>query len=110
MIWYKLPTATYTAYNQIGGASLYAAALWARDWTAQGYVGSLQRPGNAGVGGRVMEGDAPDAYLRSSRRQMFAHWDAPFVTLAGTAAATRSATAPTTTCTTTRTCWPPTGC
>jgi hypothetical protein len=79
MIWYKLPTATYTAYNQIGGASLYAAALWARDWTAQGYVGSLQRPGNAGVGGKVMEGDAPDAYLRSSRRQVFAHWDAPFV-------------------------------
>jgi N,N-dimethylformamidase beta subunit-like protein len=80
IIWYKLPTATYTAYNQIGGASLYASAQWARDWTAQGYVGSLQRPGNAGVGGRVMEGDAPDAYVRSSRRQVFAHWDAPFVT------------------------------
>ena len=79
-IWYKLPTATYTAYNQMGGASTYAAPQWARDWTAQGYVGSLQRPGNAGVGGRVMEGDAPDAYLRSSRRQTFAHWDAPFVT------------------------------
>lgn len=80
VIWYKLPTATYTAYNQRGGASLYASAQWARDWTAQGYVGSLQRPGNAGVGGRVMEGDAPDAYVRSSRRQVFAHWDAPFVT------------------------------
>src|SRR5271165_5559065 len=53
-IWYKLPTATYTAYNQIGGASLYAGAQWARDWTAQGYVASLQRPGNGGVGGRVM--------------------------------------------------------
>jgi hypothetical protein len=78
-LWYKLPTATYTAYNQLGGASMYASALWARDWTAQGYVGSLQRPGNGGVGGRVMEGDAPDAYLRSSRRQTFAHWDAPFV-------------------------------
>ncbi|MGH3227219.1 MAG: N,N-dimethylformamidase beta subunit family domain-containing protein, partial [Streptosporangiaceae bacterium] len=76
IIWYKLPTATYTAYNQIGGASLYASAQWARDWLAQGYVGSLQRPGNAGVGGRVMEGDAPDAYVRSSRRQVFAHWDA----------------------------------
>jgi hypothetical protein len=80
VIWYKLPTATYTAYNQIGGASLYAAAQWARDWTARGYVASLQRPGNAGVGGRVMEGDAPDAYVRSSRRQVFAHWDASFVT------------------------------
>jgi hypothetical protein len=79
IIWYKLPTATYTAYNQIGGASLYASPQWARDWTAQGYVGSLQRPGNAGVGGKVMEGDAPDAYVRSSRRQTFAHWDAPFV-------------------------------
>ena len=78
-ILYKLPTATYAAYNQLGGASLYAGATWVRDWSAQGYVASLQRPGNGGVGGRVMEGDAPDAYVRSSRRQTFAHWDAPFV-------------------------------
>ncbi len=77
---YKLPTATYAAYNQLGGASLYAGATWVRDWSAQGYVASLQRPGNGGVGGRVMEGDAPDAYARGSRRQTFAHWDAPFVT------------------------------
>ncbi len=26
-----------------------------------------------------MEGDAPDVYARDSRRQEFAHWDAPFV-------------------------------
>ncbi len=26
-----------------------------------------------------MLGDAPDVYARSSRRQVFAHWDAPFV-------------------------------
>ncbi len=26
-----------------------------------------------------MEGDAPDVYARDSRRQVFAHWDAPFV-------------------------------
>ena len=75
----KLPTATYAAYNQLGGASTYAGAHWVRDWDAQGYVASLQRPGNGGVGGRVMEGDAPDAYARASRRQVFAHWDAPFV-------------------------------
>jgi hypothetical protein len=75
----KLPTATYAAYNQLGGASTYAAAYWVRDWDAQGYVASLQRPGNGGVGGRVMEGDAPDPYARGSRRQVFAHWDAPFV-------------------------------
>ncbi|HUD38837.1 MAG TPA: N,N-dimethylformamidase beta subunit family domain-containing protein [Streptosporangiaceae bacterium] len=75
----KLPTATYAAYNQLGGASTYAAAFWVRDWAAQGYVASLQRPGNGGVGGRVMEGDAPDPYARASRRQVFAHWDAPFV-------------------------------
>jgi hypothetical protein len=75
----KLPTATYAAYNQIGGASTYAGAFWVRDWAAQGYVASLQRPGNGGVGGRVMEGDAPDPYARGSRRQVFAHWDAPFV-------------------------------
>jgi hypothetical protein len=75
----KLPTATYAAYNQLGGASTYAGAYWVRDWAAQGYVASLQRPGNGGVGGRVMEGDAPDPYARSSRRQVFAHWDAPFV-------------------------------
>jgi hypothetical protein len=75
----KLPTATYAAYNQIGGASTYAGAYWVRDWAAQGYVASLQRPGNGGVGGRVMAGDAPDPYARGSRRQVFAHWDAPFV-------------------------------
>jgi hypothetical protein len=78
-IFYKLPTATYAAYNQIGGSSTYAGAFWVRDWSAQGYVASLQRPGNGGVGGRVMEGDAPDIYARASRRQVFAHWDAPFV-------------------------------
>ena len=76
---FKLPTATYAAYNQLGGASTYAGAFWTRDWSAQGYVASLQRPGNGGVGGRVMEGDAPDVYARDSRRQVFAHWDAPFV-------------------------------
>jgi len=78
-ILFKLPTATYSAYNQIGGVSLYAGVHWTRDWSGQGYVVSLQRPGNGGVGGRVMEGDAPDAYHRGSRRQTFAHWDAPFV-------------------------------
>lgn len=76
---YKLPTATYTAYNQLGGVSLYAGAQWTQDWSGQGYVASLQRPGNGGVGGKVMEGDAPDAYARTSRRQVFAHWDYPFV-------------------------------
>jgi hypothetical protein len=78
-ILYKLPTATYAAYNQLGGVSLYAGANWVRDWSAQGYVVSLQRPGNGGVGGKVMEGDAPDLYARTSRRQVFAHWDAPFI-------------------------------
>ncbi len=78
-ILFKLPTATYAAYNQLGGASLYAGTYWTRDWSGQGYVVSLQRPGNGGIGGRVMEGDAPDFYHRSSRRQTFAHWDAPFV-------------------------------
>jgi len=78
-ILFKLPTATYAAYNQLGGASLYAGVQWTRDWSSQGYVSSLQRPGNGGIGGRVMEGDAPDAYHRSSRRQTFAHWDAPFI-------------------------------
>ncbi|HTZ92018.1 MAG TPA: N,N-dimethylformamidase beta subunit family domain-containing protein [Streptosporangiaceae bacterium] len=78
-ILYKLPTATYAAYNQLGGVSLYAGANWVRDWSAQGYVVSLQRPGNGGVGGKVMEGDAPDLYARASRRQVFAHWDAPFI-------------------------------
>jgi hypothetical protein len=78
-VWYKLPTATYAAYNQLGGVSLYAGANWVRDWSAEGYVVSLQRPGNGGIGGQVMLGDAPDVYARTSRRQVFAHWDAPFV-------------------------------
>jgi hypothetical protein len=76
---YKLPTATYAAYNQLGGVSLYAGAYWTEGWTGKGYVVSLQRPGNGGVGGRVMETDAPDPYTRTSRRQVFAHWDYPFV-------------------------------
>lgn len=76
---FKLPVATYTAYNQLGGVSLYAGAHWTQDWSGQGYVASLQRPGNGGVGGKVMEGDAPDPYSRSSRRQVFAHWDYPII-------------------------------
>jgi hypothetical protein len=76
---YKLPTATYSAYNQLGGVSLYAGAHWTQDWTGKGYVVSLQRPGNGGVGGRVMETDAPDPYARTSRRQVFAHWDYPLI-------------------------------
>jgi hypothetical protein len=78
-ILFKLPTATYSAYNQLGGVSLYAGANWVRDWSAEGYVVSLQRPGNGGIGGQVMLGDAPDLYARTSRRQVFAHWDAPFL-------------------------------
>ena len=54
IIWYKLPTATYTAYNQIGGASLYASRP-----VGQGLDGAglRRQPAAAGQRGRRRPGD-----------------------------------------------------
>src|SRR5262249_30514699 len=76
-ILYKLPTFTYQAYNGTGYGSLYAEAVWSRR-RPQGFRVTMHRPGG-GVGGLVMAGDSPDFYRPESRRQTFAHWDAPFI-------------------------------
>ena len=76
-ILYKLPTFTYHAYNGTGYGSLYAEAVWSRR-EPRGFRVTMHRPGG-GVGGVVMAGDSPDFYRPESRRQTFAHWDAPFI-------------------------------
>ena len=43
-----------------------------------GFKVTFRRPGG-GAGGVVQPGDPPDAHEPSSRRQTFAHWDAPLI-------------------------------
>lgn len=73
-ILYKLPLATYNAYNLAGGGCLYADPP--RSLDPPGAKLSFRRPG-CGIGGRPH--GAPDYYDASSPRQTFAHWDAPFI-------------------------------
>ena len=75
---YKLSWATYHAYNSTGYGSLYAEALWSAESPRPGYKVTFRRPGG-GTGGVVQPGDPPDAHEPSSRRQTFAHWDAPLI-------------------------------
>lgn len=72
---YKIPLATYHAYNCTGGGCFYVDA--ARSRTPPGSKVSLRRPGG-GIGSEKVYG-AVDYYDPSSPRQTFAHWDAPFV-------------------------------
>ena len=66
---YKLALFTWHAYNETSpGASLYTG----------GRRLTLRRPGG-GAGGTPWDADVPDVYDRSSPRQVFAHWDAPFI-------------------------------
>jgi hypothetical protein len=71
---YKLPLATYHAYNCSGGACFYRNPPRSPD--PPGARVSLRRPGG-GIGGPVW--CAPDHYDASSPRQTFAHWDARFI-------------------------------
>lgn len=71
---YKLPLATYHAYNCSGGACFYASPP--RSLEPPGARVSLHRPGG-GIGGDVW--GAPDHYDGASPRQSFAHWDARFI-------------------------------
>lgn len=71
---YKLPLATYHAYNCSGGACFYTNPPRSQD--PPGARISLQRPGG-GIGGDTW--GAPDHYDASSPRQTFAHWDARFI-------------------------------
>jgi len=71
---YKVPLATYHAYNCCGGGCFYVNHTWSHD--PPGARVSLQRPGG-GIGGDTW--GALDHYDLSSPRQTFAHWDARFI-------------------------------
>lgn len=71
---YKLPLATYNAYNHAGGACYYDNPP--RSDAPPGARLSFRRPG-CGIGGPVF--GAPDHYDPGSPRQSFAHWDARFI-------------------------------
>jgi hypothetical protein len=71
---YKLPLATYHAYNFTGGGCFYMNPT--RSESPPGSKVSLQRPGG-GIGGTTW--GALDYYDAGSPRQTFAHWDARFI-------------------------------
>lgn len=71
---YKIPLATYHAYNCSGGGCFYVDPP--RSSAPPGARVSLQRPGG-GIGGQTW--GAVDHYDTSSPRQTFAHWDARFI-------------------------------
>lgn len=71
---YKLPLATYNAYNYAGGGCFYDNPP--RSDTPPGARLSFRRPG-IGIGGPVF--GAPDHYDTGTPRQTFAHWDARFI-------------------------------
>jgi hypothetical protein len=71
---YKVPLATYHAYNCTGGGCFYVNP--SRSQTPPGSKVSLHRPGG-GIGGDTH--GAIDHYNERSPRQTFAHWDAPFI-------------------------------
>lgn len=71
---YKIPLATYHAYNRTGGGCFEAEAP--RSHSPPGGRVTLRRPGG-GVGGDTW--GAADHYDCSSPRRTFAHWDAPFI-------------------------------
>ncbi|WON72767.1 N,N-dimethylformamidase beta subunit family domain-containing protein [Nitrosospira sp. Is2] len=71
---YKIPLATYHAYNCTGGGCFYINPPRSQD--PAGAKLSLHRPGG-GIGGETW--GALDYYDMSSPRQTFAHWDARFI-------------------------------
>lgn len=71
---YKVPLATYHAYNCTGGGCFYVNPP--RSHRPPGSKVSLRRPGG-GIGGETW--GALDHYDPASPRQTFAHWDAPFI-------------------------------
>lgn len=71
---YKIPLATYNAYNHAGGGCFYDNPP--RSVEPPGASLSLRRPG-CGIGGPVFGAD--DYYDPGSPRQSFAHWDARFI-------------------------------
>lgn len=71
---YKLPLATYHAYNVTGGGCFYFRPPWSE--APPGGRVTFRRPGG-GIGGETH--GALDAHDTTSPRQTFAHWDARFV-------------------------------
>lgn len=71
---YKIPLATYHAYNCTGGGCFYVDQSWSRQ--PPGAKVSLQRPGG-GIGGATW--GALDHYESRTTRQTFGHWDARFI-------------------------------
>ena len=71
---YKLPLATWQAYNLSGGGCYYRNPPASN--APPGARVSLKRPGG-GIGGPTW--GALDHYDAASRRQTFAHWDARFI-------------------------------
>lgn len=72
---YKLPLATYHAYNWMGGGCFYDRPPRSTD--PPGSRVTFRRPGG-GIGGTTH--GAVDFYDSTSARQSFAHWDARFIT------------------------------
>lgn len=75
-ILYKLPIATYHAYNVTGGACFYFQPPYSQTATPPGTRLTWHRPGG-GIGGDTF--GALDHYDPTSPRQTFAHWDARFI-------------------------------
>lgn len=71
---YKIPLATYNAYNFSGGGCYYANPPVSME--PAGARLSFRRPG-VGIGGPTF--GAADHYDATSPRQTFAHWDARFI-------------------------------
>jgi len=78
-ILYKLPLFTYHAYNAVGGWCLYTPQRSEpKGHENEPTFVSLRRPGG-GTGGHPWDDWNYDPADRSSSRQVFAHWDAPFI-------------------------------
>lgn len=75
-ILYKLPWATYHAYNAAGGSSMYVAPVVVPNTRLTKVT--TRRPGG-GTGGALSFPSAQDVYDPTSPREGFAHWDAPFI-------------------------------
>lgn len=72
---YKVPLATYHAYNASGGGSLYVGQRVGSDGRCRV---TLRRPGG-GTGGELSFPGAVDVYDAATPREGVAHWDLPFV-------------------------------
>jgi hypothetical protein len=73
-ILFKIPLATYHAYNAFGGGSLYETPTLCAE--PPGRIVTMERPGG-GVGGLIP--CCVDVYDPNTVRNSYYHWDAPFI-------------------------------